>query len=184
MIVAILGNGPSKEDWFMEKDLYPFDFVMGCNFPWTDVHATTIIDGKAAQGWCDYVIQKEEVQPVKFYLSPSANTKFVHNGEKQFLHQWKLGDVEVRRRESSAHCATKVAIEQLGATQVRVYGCDTFFTMENTSSTWKYVHGGLDGARKTKQITDWRSNWHRLNEENPDVQITMVRLEDASSITL
>jgi hypothetical protein len=184
MIVAILGNGPSKEDWFMEKDLHPFGFVMGCNFPWTKVDATTIIDGKAAEGWVKYVVEKKEVKPVKLYLSPAANSRFVHLGEKQFLHQWKKGEVEVRRRESSAHCAAKVAIEQLGATQVRVYGADTFFTMENASSTWKYVNGGLDGAKKAQQITDWRSNWHRLKEENPHVQITMVRLEDASSIAL
>jgi hypothetical protein len=184
MIVAVLGNGPSKEDWLMEKSLYPFNFIMGCNFPWTHVDATTIIDGKAAEGWVEYVIDKKEVNPVKFYLSPSANSRFVHLGVRQFLHQWKAGDVEVRRRESSAHCATKVAIEQLGATEVRVYGVDTFFTMNNESSTWKYVNGGLSGAKKSQQITDWRTNWHRIKEENPDVKITMVRLEDASSITL
>ena len=184
MIVAILGNGPSKEDWFKEKDLHPFGFVMGCNFPWTDVDGTTIIDGKAADGWCEYVIKKQEVSPVPLYLSPNANQKFIHNGEKQFLHQWKRGEMEVRRRESSAHVATKVAIELLGATQVRVYGADTFFTMDNQSSTWKYVDGGLHGAKKSQQITDWRNNWHRIKSEHPHVQITMVRLEDASSLTL
>jgi hypothetical protein len=42
MIVGILGNGPSKEDWFKEKDEHPFGYVMGCNFPWTDVDGTTM----------------------------------------------------------------------------------------------------------------------------------------------
>jgi hypothetical protein len=92
--------------------------------------------------------------------------------------------MEVRRRESSAHVAAKVAMQLLGATQLRIYGVDTFFTMENESSTWKYVNGGLEGAKKIQQITDWRRNWYRLKEENPDVQITMVRLQDESSITL
>jgi hypothetical protein len=186
MIVAILGNGPSKEDWFKEKDEHPFGYVMGCNFPWTDVDGTTIIDGKAADGWIKYVVNKEapEVKEIPLWLSASANARFTNAKLQDYLAVWKKGEMEVRRRESSAHVATKVAIELLGATQVRVYGVDTFFTMENQSSTWKYVHGGLDGARKVQQITDWRTNWHKLKEENPNVQITMVRLEDASSITL
>jgi hypothetical protein len=186
MIVAILGNGPSKEDWFKEKDEHPFGYVMGCNFPWTDVNGTTIIDGKAADGWIRYVVNKEapEIKDVPLWLSPSANTRFIHGDQRNYLEKWKKGEMEVRRRESSAHVATKVAIELLGATQVRVYGVDTFFTMDNQSSTWKYVNGGLEGAKKSQQITDWRNNWHRIKEEHPHVQITMVRLEDASSIAL
>jgi hypothetical protein len=186
MIVAILGNGPSKEDWFKEKDEHPFGYVMGCNFPWTDVNGTTIIDGKAADGWIDYVINKKvpDVKEVPLWLSPAANSRFIHGDQRKYLEIWKKGEMEVRRRESSAHVATKVAIELLGATQVRVYGADTFFTMNNNSSTWKYVNGGLEGAKKSQQITDWRTNWHRIKEEHPHVQITMVRLEDASSITL
>jgi hypothetical protein len=184
MIVAILGNGPSKEDWFKEKDEHPFGYVMGCNFPWTDVDGTTMIDGKAADGWIKYVIDNKEVKPCPLWLSPNANQRFVHTGHRTFLEKWKKGEMEVRKRESSAHVAAKVAIELLGATQVRIYGVDTFFTMENESSTWKYVHGGLDGAKKIQQITDWRKNWYRLKEEHPNVQMTMVRLQDESSITL
>jgi hypothetical protein len=186
MIVAILGNGPSKEDWFKEKDEHPFGYVMGCNFPWTDVNGTTMIDGKAADGWIKYVINKEasEIKHVPLWLSPAANSRFIHGDQRKYLEVWKKGEMEVRRRESSAHVATKVAIQLLNATQVRVYGVDTFFTMENESSTWKYVNGGLEGAKKIQQITDWRKNWYRLKEENPDVQITMVRLQDESSITL
>jgi hypothetical protein len=184
MIVAILGNGPSKEDWFKEKDEHPFGYVMGCNFPWAEVDGTTMIDGKAADGWIKYVIDMKEVKPCPLWLSPNANQRFVHAGHRTFLEKWKKGEMEVRKRESSAHVAAKVAIQLLGANQLRIYGVDTFFTMENESSTWKYVHGGLDGAKKIQQITDWRKNWYRLKEEHPHVQMTMVRLQDDSSITL
>jgi hypothetical protein len=184
MIVAILGNGPSREDYYKLKETRGYSHVVSCNFPWTDVDYNTIIDMKAAQGWIDQVIQNKQINPVRLFLSPNASKKFVAEGQSAFLQNWKQGDVEVRRRESSAHVAVKAAIQYLHATQIDIFGIDTFYTMDNTSTTWKYVNGGTDGPHRAQQISDWRQNWHRLKEENPNVRMEMIRLDGNYSLVL
>jgi hypothetical protein len=48
MKCAVLCNGPSRFDYQPSTE---YDYVIGCNVPWTDVDATVIVDEVVVERW-------------------------------------------------------------------------------------------------------------------------------------
>lgn len=158
MIAALLCNGPSRVAF---KDRTRYTYVMGCNIPWTDVDATTMIDVSVARY---YAIS--ETREYKLFLNNicwNVLKGFRKSGVKltsYIIAENKLGRLVEDAKEfySSGHMAALELI-RMGATEIDIYGCDSYFEDVIDSFTWQYVPSNASDKHKAKQLIEWRKNW-------------------------
>lgn len=161
MIAALLCNGPSRVAF---KDRTRYTYVMGCNIPWTDVDATTMIDVSIARY---YAIN--ETREYKLFLNDICwNTLkgFKRGGVKltsYIIAENKLGRIveEAKEFHSSGHIAALELI-RMGATEIDIYGCDSYFEDVIDSFTWQYVPSNASDKHKANQLIGWRKNWNLI----------------------
>lgn len=158
MIAALLCNGPSRVAF---KDRTGYNYVMGCNIPWTDVDATTMIDVSVARHYA-----MKENKTYKVFLNDicwNCLKGFKESDMKltdYLASNNLLGGIvdEPKQFYSSGHVAALELIK-LGATKIDVYGCDSYFEDVIDSFTWQYVPSTASDKHKAKQLIEWRSNW-------------------------
>lgn len=159
MKTALLCNGPSRVAF--KPDL-GYNYIIGCNIPWTKVDSTVVIDVK--------VLDKLD-QPVKLYASRNAwrdcPTK---TRDKLIGYLVELFDPLVDY-DSTGHAAARVLLT-LGATEIDIYGCDSWFEMNTESYTHRYVDSRSDNM--SKHVSVWRSRWHELMGKNPQVKFNFI----------
>jgi hypothetical protein len=158
MKVALLGNGNSRNLFPDTPDRY--SYLIGCNIPWRQVDATVILDVN--------VLEKLDV-PVRFYVSRKA---WRECRKKDSLIGYMLGMFDsMSDYDSAGHAAARQLIE-LGATQIDIYGCDSWFTNNTESYTHKYVDSRSEDM--TKNVSVWRARWYELMAKHPHVVFNFI----------
>lgn len=158
MKTAVLCNGNSRILYHNQTNKY--DYVIGCNIPWTQVDSTVILDVE--------VLNKFET-PVKFYCGRGAWRELKNRG-KFIDYLIELFD-PIPEYDSTGHAATRMIIK-LGATEIDIYGCDSWFA-NNTDS---YTHQFVDSRSidMSKNVSVWRSRWYELMANHPHIKFNFI----------
>ncbi len=182
MKCAVLCNGPSRTAYSPSSE---YSLVLGCNIPWTDVDGTIIIDHQVVKR---IVLKPQLITCKDLYLSGRAlqAMKVLKNSRQRHRVERYLGMVRETfpvelNWHSSGHCAAEVAIRK-GFTLIDVYGCDSYFTVDTTSYTRKFI---ARGPRKGdhKRVNEWRDRWDKMEKKHKEVTFNFIRGTDANSIS-
>jgi hypothetical protein len=157
MYCAVLCNG-STRSLFVDSSQY--NYVIGCNIPWTKVDSTVIMDVGVLEKWNN---------PCNFYASVSAWREF-RVRERFIDHLIELFE-PMKEYDTTGHVALRKVIA-MGATKVDIYGCDSWFTDDTNSYTHQWVDSrSID---MSKQVRVWRQRWNEIISNNPDVSINFI----------
>lgn len=169
MKCAVLCNGPSRVS-YQSRD--PYDFVIGCNIPWTDVDATVVLDEQVVDLWA----KKPELISCPTYFSVHAWRRTDAVRKRDFFRQFFLDMIHPKYPyHSSGHNATEIAIKR-GATEIDIYGCDSYFSdIAGQSYTRQHIKQGgvVDGDRK--YINGWRQRWKEIQDNNANVTLNFIK---------
>lgn len=157
MKIAVLGNGDSRS-LFTAADRY--DYLIGCNIPWRQVDATVVMDVNVLEKF---------LSPVRFYCSRNA-WRQLHKNERYIGQLIELFD-SIPEYDSAGHAAARIAIK-LGATEIDIYGCDSWFT-NNTES---YTHQFVDSRSidMSKNVSVWRARWYEMFAKHPQIKFNFI----------
>lgn len=157
MKTALLCNGPSRVAF---NSRLGYNYIIGCNIPWTKVDSTVVLDKD--------VLEKME-SPNRFYCSRNAWREC--NRRERFIgYLVELFD-SLPEYDSTGHAAARILLK-LGATEIDIYGCDSWFANNTESYTHKYVDSRSDDM--TKNVSVWRSRWYDLMDKNPSVKFNFI----------
>lgn len=157
MKIAVLGNGDSRS-LFTSADRY--SYLIGCNIPWRQVDFTVIMDVN--------VIDKLK-DPVRFYCSRNA-WRDLHKNERYIGHLIEVFDT-LPEYDSAGHAAARIAIK-LDATEIDIYGCDSWFSNNTDSYTHQYVDSrSID---MNKNVSVWRARWYELMAKHPQIKFNFI----------
>jgi hypothetical protein len=165
MRAALLCNGPSRVA-FKNKEEY--NYVMGCNIPWTDVDGTVMVDIGVAR----YYATHDQPDYELFLNEVCWNTLkgFKRSGVKltsYLLAENKLGRIIENAKPfySSGHMAALELI-RIGATEIDIYGCDSYYEDTVESFTWSLLPSHSSEKHRAKQVIEWRKNWASIEGQN------------------
>lgn len=164
MRAALLCNGPSRS---LYTDSTKYDYVIGCNVPWSKVDSTVVIDNEVVQKW--YKVKNLISVPTWFSENAWRETRFK---ERKFFEPFFLGLVkQLPEHDSCGHVACRKLIE-MNYTNIDIYGCDACFDYDNSSYTHQWVDTRF--VDKKKQIDGWRKHWNMIMHSHSDVQINFI----------
>jgi hypothetical protein len=164
MRAAVLCNGPSRVNY---KSRLGYDYVIGCNIPWTEVDANVIIDNHIVIRWA----KNHDLIKAPTYFSEMAWRETCFK-DRQFFMPYFLGLVYRHwDYDSSGHHAAVKAIE-LGHKQIDIYGCDSWWSMDTSSATHKYHDSRPQNT--DKHVIGWRQRWNQIINNHQDVKITFI----------
>lgn len=159
MKTALLCNGPSR---VLYEPKVPYSYVIGCNIPWTKVDSTVIMDVGVLERITD---------PCLMFISRKAwiecPTKI-----KDSLIGYVAGLFDAYPDyDSAGHAACRKLVE-LGATEINIFGCDSWFTNNTESYTHQYVDSRSEDM--TKNVSVWRARWYNLISSNPTISFNFI----------
>lgn len=164
MLGVVLGNGPSKE-YFDRKG----DYVVGCNIPGDEfsVDATVICDEEIV-----WVLKNDpSLIECPVIVSTKAYEKMKElriDGHFDIHHVF-----DVKDWHNSAHYAAEFLLE-FGCDELNVWGCDSIFKDDISSTTDVFVKKTPDTERFVKH---WRKVWNSIFERYPNVNIQAMRID-------
>jgi hypothetical protein len=166
MRAAVLCNGPSRAR-FQSRSQY--EYVIGCNIPWTQVDATVVLDREIV----DQYVKQPELLSSKIYFSRQA-WQYTDSIRKRNLFESVFAGIIDPKYPfySSGHGALETIIRN-GATDVDIYGCDSWFEYNIDSFTHQYANTSFHNERKC--IDEWRIKWKAIIMKHPDVNITFIQ---------
>lgn len=163
MKAAVLCNGPSR---ILYKNI-GYDYVIGCNFPWTTVNSTMIMDIQVIKKWL-----KNKMPIVPMWVSKHA-WRSVHHTDRKIIGNNFLGLIEQQKEfDSCGHVALSKVIE-LGYTHIDIYGCDAYFEDIIDSYTHQYVTN--ISSKLHKRMEDWRKRWDEIVQSHENININFKR---------
>lgn len=168
MKCAVLCNGPSRVDYQPSSD---YEYIIGCNIPWTKVDATVILDINVVKYWH----KNPGAINVPAYFSEHAwrETRFA---DRDFFKPYFIDLVKpLPEYDSSGHVACSLVINK-GYKQIDIYGCDSWFESTTESYTHEYIDSRATRDSK-KHVIGWRNRWQNIMNGHPDVQINFIRKE-------
>jgi hypothetical protein len=169
MKAAVLCNGPSR-NLFNSTDGY--NYIIGCNVPWTKVDATVVVDEIVVERWA----REPELITVPAYFSRKAWMYTDSIKKRSFFEQYFIDIIDILPDfDSSGHNAAKCAIKK-GATTLDIYGCDSWFEQTIVSHTHKYFKN-LNPDDSKKHVIGWRKRWQEIMDGSPHVQFNFIRKE-------
>lgn len=170
MKCAVLCNGPSRVSYTGRGE---YDYVIGCNIPWTNCDSTVILDGLVIDTWNN----DRTIVNVPVHYGTEA-WKRAEQLDKQFFSQYYQEVIKVDPTyHSSGHNAVEIMI-RYGYKTVDVYGCDSWFNGDVSSSTHSIVirpEGPNYPLRMKERVTGWKIRWKQMMENNPKVTINFIR---------
>ena len=163
MKAAVLCNGPSRTLYTADGG---YDYIIGCNIPWTQVDSTVVLDIGVVQQW-----YKKKIPQVPTWFSEHAwrETKFT---DRQYFEKYLLGLVRpLPEYDSSGHVALSQVLK-LGYKTIDIYGCDSWFTTNTDSYTHQYSDSRPNDM--SKHIDGWRKRWCDVMSNHPDVTVNFI----------
>lgn len=168
MKVAVLGNGKSRFLFTTPKE---YDYIIGCNIPWTDVDTTVIIDEKVVE-FLYKNKQKFEYRQNTIFSRKSWTKVLEIQAEDYFLPNFNSIVEMSEGIDSSAHIALKHALTLDGISSVHVYGCDSRWTDNISSRTHVYVNN--KPPNETVAVSVWNSRWDEIIQNSKNVEILFI----------
>lgn len=157
MKCAVLCNGPSRIDY---KPSSGYNYVIGCNIPWTKVDATVVLDVNVLDRW---------KSPCNFYSSVSA-WRELRNRDR--FTDYFLGFINTELEyDSAGHAACRKVLE-MNPTVINIYGCDSWFVNNTDSYTHQYVDSRAEDM--TKNVSVWRSRWYTLMDSHKNIEFNFI----------
>ena len=157
MRCAVLCNGPSRIDYRPSTE---YNYVIGCNIPWTAVDSTVILDANVLEKW---------QFPTKFYASVTAWREL--QDRNKFAEHF-LGFIDTSPDyDTSGHAACRKVLE-MNPTVINIYGCDSWFSNNTESYTHQYVDSRA--VDMTKNVSVWRSRWYSLMDSHKNVKFNFI----------
>lgn len=158
MKAAILGNGPSRIH-YNSDDIY--DIVIGCNIPWATVDATIICDQEIVD------ILKKDLTLIQVPVIIS-NIVYERMKELRIVDEFTVLKVfKPKDWHNSALYAVDYLMEQQ-ANEIHVYGCDSIFENDISSTTDKHLDKKMDSDMFLRH---WRKEWHKKMQSEIDFKI-------------
>ena len=165
---AVVCNGPSR---FAFKESLEYNYIIGCNIPWTKVDSTVILDGNVMHRW--------ERDP-KLISCPAFFT----------TRSWRIAD-EIRFRNyildnnlfvdlmpdypefySAGHVAALIMCEN-DYTELDLYGVDSMFTETVESFTNTLINDHNPDSER-QRVVNWRLNWLKIQDEYSNVKFNFI----------
>lgn len=165
MKAALLCNGPSRE-LFESQSKLDYDYIMGCNIPWTDVHSTVILDIEVA----DYLTEHRPLLKYPIWFGRDA-WREIHRKERTKIGTYFKGIVDKTEGESTGHVGLRKLIEE-GYDDIDIFGCDSYFELSNKSSTHTFVKNVPGNI--ARQIELWRTHWDNIIDHRIDVSVNFI----------
>jgi hypothetical protein len=167
MIVAVLCNGPSRVAF---RDSLEYDYVIGCNVPWTVVDATIIMDTNVVDSWAgDFELIK-----VPAFFSTKAWMRTDEMRIRKYLHDNnRFAGLIDGPYPSAGHFAALVAIQK-GATRLDIFGCDSMFEQSVVSYSDTLINGANEYFQ-AQRVENWRTSWKTLQESYPEVSFNFIK---------
>lgn len=170
MKCAVLCNGPSK---VLYQGRLDYNYVIGCNIPWTECDSTVVLDGLVIDTWNS----KRQLITVPVHFGTEA-WKRAKQLDELFFSQYNKEIINVDPTyHSSGHNAVEIMI-RCGYKTIDVYGCDSWFKDDASSTTHSIVirpEGPNYPLRIKDRIVGWRVRWEQLIESNPEVKINFIK---------
>lgn len=167
---AVLCNGPSRIA-YQPSDEY--QFVLGCNIPWTECDATVIVDDVVIIEWN----KNHSLINTDVYFSKEAWRKACEL-DQVFFSQYFAGEItHGKHYDSSGHTAVRTMID-LGYTEIDIYGCDAYFKRNVESYTSNFIIRDTSPnaeLRKVQRAVGWKVQWDVLIGNNPNVKLNFIR---------
>lgn len=165
MIVDVVGNGPSR-DIFERSE----NFAIGCNFArGIDVDATCVIDRHVINKMHNY-----DYKPAPL-ITQKAFKRMIkdYQGQGTPFTVYDLIDRVPGPKYSSGHHAVMYAVSQMKASQVNLYGFDSFAKDSVESDTHELWNNTVVWHR----WKDWRESWIQYFEKMNSVQFHIHTME-------
>jgi len=170
MKCAVLCNGPSRIAYTPNKE---YEFVLGCNVPWTKVDATVVLDKQLIEVWN----KNRPLINVPVYFSTQAWAS-ASQLDKDFFEQYFAGTlITDPQYHSSGHNAVEVVIKK-GFTHIDIYGCDAYF---DTTKFDSYTRSVISMSspnyelRNAQRMVGWKIRWKQMIENHPTVKLNFIR---------
>lgn len=164
MIGVVLGNGPSRE-YYDHKG----DYVLGCNIPGDEfsVDATVICDEEIV-----WVLKNDPTLiDVPIIISNKALEKMK---ELRIDNLFTIHHVfKIKDWHNSAHYAAEFLLDY-GCDELHIWGCDSIFKEDISSTTDAYVNKEPDTIRFVKH---WRKVWDDIHANYPHANIQAMRVK-------
>ena len=148
MIGVILGNGPSKSRYDRSGD-----FVLGCNIPSPEysVDATVICDEEIV-----WVLKNDfTLIQVPVIISTKVFEKMKEFG---IVDQFTIHHVFKPKDWHNAALYAADYLMEFGCNEIHIWGCDSIFDDDISSTTDNYVEKDMDASRFLKH---WREEWDK-----------------------
>ena len=156
---ALLCNGPSRVAF---QDRLRYNYIIGCNIPWTQVDTTVVMDVS--------VLDKMN-NDVAFFVSRKAWLECPTKHKDKLIGCLRGLFDPIPDYDSAGHAACRKLLE-LGATEIDIYGCDSWFTNNTESYTHQFVDSRSEDM--TKNVSVWRARWYELMDKNPQVVFNFI----------
>ena len=167
MKCAVLCNGPSRVDY---QPSIEYNYVVGCNIPWTTVNATVIVDENVIDRWS----KEPDLIKVPAYFSRKAWMYTDEIKKRDFFTSYMIEIIDTLPDfDSSGHNAVKCMIRK-GYTEIDIYGCDSWFEQTIVSYTHQYFKN-LNADNDIKYVNGWRQRWNEIMVGSPEVKLNFIR---------
>lgn len=168
MKAALLCNGPSRVAYRSREG---YDYVIGCNIPWTDVDSTVVLDKEVIDKWAK---QPDLIQvPTHFSVDAWRHTDAIK--KRYIFRPYLLGLITPKYPyHSSGHNAAEILIK-MGYNQIDIYGCDSWFSDVTQSFTRTIITKKHSSDGSMKHIIGWRKRWKEIMDNNPNVEINFIQ---------
>lgn len=165
---AVLCNGSSR---FAFKSKQGYNYVIGCNIPWTEVDTTVIIDEEVVK----YLANNPRL--IRFAIKFSENAWRYTDGIKKrsyFVYHFD-GLIKVPREPyySSGHAAVQLAIDE-GYTEIDIYGCDSYFDSGMESYTHQFVDS-TSPDNHIRTLSAWKARWDYIIQKYPAIWFNFIK---------
>lgn len=159
MRVAILCNGPSRVDF---KSSLGYTYIIGCNIPWTKVDSTVVMDVNILQKMKD---------PYSLFVSRKAWIECPNKVKDKLIGYIRGLFDPLPEYDTAGHVACRKVLE-LGATEVDIYGCDSWW--DDTTESYTHKYSDSRSSDMNNHIIVWRTRWKELMDKNPQVQFNFI----------
>jgi hypothetical protein len=167
MKIAVLCNGPSRVAF---EDSLEYNYVIGCNVPWTVVDSTIIMDTNVVDAWANNF----ELIKVPVYFSSKAWMRTDEIRIRKYLHDNnRFAGLIDGPYPSAGHFAALIAIQK-GATHLDIFGCDSMFEHTVKSYTDTLLND-VNEYFQLQRVENWRAAWKQLQDGYPEVSFNFIK---------
>jgi hypothetical protein len=172
---AVLCNGPSRVAY---KGRLGYDYVIGCNIPWTDVDGTVILDSNVIHAWSEnpslIKCSEDQIFITKKAWMTADELKFRDFITNRFSIQLIDKDFNIPEMYSAGHVAASIALN-LYVDQIDIYGCDSYYEQTVESFTSSYIND-VNKDSEQQRIDNWRKHWIKIQDKYSEVIFNFVKV--------